>query len=147
MRDGPRANAATDANEDDALRHCALRFDERRYLRDSGFQPQRALAAYYASGEFPEDDAERLALFAALARDLLAWGKERAPRDGREWFALRALFPEVCPLVVPPAYRRSPYHQQWEREWRPRAARLMALVKDVHEHTAYRDDALATPPA
>lgn len=137
-----RPTAERGAPEDGILRRCALRFDGRRYLRDTGFDPRLALEVYFQTGEFPEDELERWGLYTALHRRLLAWGREGAPRDGREWFAFRALFLELCPHPVPPAYRLTPYADEWERDWRPRLPELLATVKHVHEHTYYRDEAL-----
>jgi len=130
--------------EAEILRRCALRFDGRRYIRETGFDAARALDAYMATGEFPAEEAEQWALFSALHRSLLGWGREDTPRDGREWFVFRALFLELCGRTVPLAYRLSPYYEEWQRDWEPRLPELLATIKDIHEHTYYRDDAL--PP-
>lgn len=130
--------------EDDILLACAMRFDARTYLADTAYDPEPLLAAFAATGDWPED-AEALHLFAAyhvLQRRLMAWGERPVPRDGRLWYVLRSLFLEVAPLPVPPRYRHALGWARWQERYGSRCAAIVAAIRDVHEHTAYHEDAL-----
>jgi hypothetical protein len=129
--------------ENEILGRCSERFDDRRYCQATDFVPQRALRAFFETGEWPEEEAERLAIFGALRRRLARWGT-RDRRDDGLWYAYRALFLATCTDEVSEPYRVTEAAVRWETQYVPRLDDLIARIRWVHEHTAYRDGAL--PP-
>jgi len=144
MATGWQASREDIRREDEILTRCALRFDGRRYLRETGYDPAPLLDAYIATGDWPEDAEPEhlLAAFYALQRRLNAWGGAPAPRDGKAWFAYRSLFLELAATDVPARYRSAQGWAAWQADYAPRLAEHLALVKHIHEHTAYHEEAL-----
>jgi len=131
-------------SEDEVLLACSQRFDGKAYLRESGYDPQPLLDAYVASGDWPED-AEPLHLLAAyhvLQRRLMAWGTRPTPRDDRAWFVFRSLFLHLVQVPVPARYRNPSGWVRWQERYASHLRDAEAAVREIHERTAYRDDAL-----
>lgn len=123
-------------DERDILTHCALRFDGCAYLEQTGFDHQQALEEFLRTGEWRFSPSEAMATLFALQRFLCKGGGVYYGEASRHWKAYRELFLRVAGEDVPDNYR-GPFFDQWETEYAPDLAQVIALVQQVHENTDY----------
>jgi hypothetical protein len=124
--------------EDDVLICCALRFDGYAYAEATGLTFPEATDRLVDDDVWPEGREERLAVFFALQRYLYKWGGEYEPREGKCWRVFRTLFLDLHDAEIPARFRLAEYAEKWDRMDHDRA---VAVVRRIHEMTAYDDDA------
>jgi hypothetical protein len=122
-------------SEHDILTACALRFDGYAYQRATGFEIDGILEAFWRTGEWPDDLAQRMATFFFLQRALCKWDLVYEPRDGRYWRAFRSLFFSVCEADPPEPYRDESYATAWDREFKSRLPEIVGIVRDIQTRT------------
>lgn len=128
-----------EANEDDILITCALRFDGYRYAQEQGFDSAEAYKRLLTSGPSSFTLPEQMTLFFSLQRFLFKWGGEGLRRTAPEWRIFRELFLGLADKQVPEPYRIKDYLHQWESGFAPRIGQCIELIRTIHEQTSYQD--------
>lgn len=142
VREGATEGPLEPEGEDEILSAWALRMDGYEYKEQAGFDAEAAVERFFSNGRWDHlAPVEKQATFFLLQRSLFKWALADAPRHGRYWRAFRSLFFEVVALEVPEALRKAELYEEWERRFLPRRQEHMALVRRIHETTAYEDDA------
>ncbi len=131
--------ARPEFHERDILTRFALRFDGHKYASAFGLDARRALADFFATGQWALSPNEKQALFFLLQRDLCHWALTHEPLHGKYWRAFRALFLEVAALEVPAEFRMPHRYERWENEYAARIPACVAHVRGIHASIPYDD--------
>lgn len=128
-------------NEENILICCALRFDGYQYNNDHDVNVEALIHEFFKTGQWQGTDAECLSAFFHLQRSLFKWGLVYEPSHGRYWRAFRELFLRLYDVEIPIQYQLSSEYSRWMLNFQPRLDECVAIVRQVHESTAYDDQA------
>ncbi|MFW5683037.1 MAG: hypothetical protein ACOC1G_08545 [Phycisphaeraceae bacterium] len=132
--------------EDAIITAYALRFDGYAYQEETGFdgvydRDGRKLSRnFFDHGTLPDNHLERLAFFFKMQRFLCKWGGEMLPQQGGYWRLYRTLFLDLADADIPPRFRLEDRYAKWEEDFMPHHDASVALVRRIHETTAYAED-------
>lgn len=120
---------------------CALRFDGYEYAQDHGFKPDEVVEQFLQTGEWDESEPKLLTAFFYLQRALFKWSLVYEPENGHYWQAFRELFLRLYAAEIPEQYQMGEYYRGWMEHFYPQLTECVAVVRQIHESTAYGDDA------
>lgn len=127
-------------DESEIISACALRFDGYKYLEETGFDVDEALAYFFLTGGWNIRPIEQLAVFFILQR-AFRQNLEYEPENGRYWRAFRQLFLEVCEFNVSEHYRHPTCYRRWEEKFEPYLSESVKLIGKIHKNMLYDDSA------
>ncbi|MEM7680636.1 MAG: hypothetical protein AAF288_01635 [Planctomycetota bacterium] len=130
--------ALTEADECDILIAAALRFDGYSYAESVRLEIadfDRRVGPDVTNSDAPAE--EKFAALFALQRFLFKWGGERLPTYSPEWKRFRELFLATAESVPPRSFAAEGYFDHWQARYAPRVSECIALVRRIHEETAY----------
>jgi hypothetical protein len=123
--------------EDNALTACALRFDGYAYEEAAGLAEPNSVGGGLAklikpileTRVFHEEQNANLAAFFGLQRFLYKWGGEYLTEYSNEHVVFRLLYLHLYRADIPLEYRKQPYFDEWERNYRPQREALAAVIR------------------
>ena len=123
--------------EDNIMIPAALRFDGYQYAKEKYPRQSDFPSAQIDQCVIPEELLEQLLFFFIQQRSLYKWGGEMLPRSAPDWHHFRELFLLTCQAEIPEQYRQAPYHEQWEKEFKPGLEKHRKVIRRIHEKTNY----------